>query len=65
MNRRQKAIAMIDAARLVLRVYRMSRRTGIPFDVLMSLHIQAMKLEAAMLTTVIYQHDVAEQARRN
>lgn len=65
MSRRAKATAMILALQLMLRVWRLSRKTGIPFNPLLQAHLEVMRLKIELLTQAAHEQRVAEIARNN
>ena len=58
---------MVEAARLMLRVWRLSRRTGIPFEPLMQAHLEMLKLRAEVYEALLMEstlHDIRAEAER-
>ena len=65
MRRRDKTACAIQAARLTLRVWNHSRKTGLPFQPLLEAHLDAMETTTNLIAQKVYEHQVAEIARNN
>jgi len=62
---RNKISAALQAMHLMFHVWRLIRKTGLPFQPLLEAHLEMMDMQADMIVQLVHEQMVAEIARNN